>query len=115
MDVDVATGRVDRTVAVESGFQSTQPEDAAENPVAVGMAGRQVFIVVFPGWATPDKHRAPATTGSNFCPDDQPATRGAAAAIAFTRAVPGGRDRVLLQQAVACHDIHALAGQADPE
>ena len=77
MDVDVAPGAIDITVAVMAWFQPTQPQDAAQYPVALWMIGCQFWRINLAGKSAANEHAVDWRAGTDFGTDAMPTGWGA--------------------------------------
>ena len=110
VDVDVAAHGVDAAQAVPARLDAGEPEDAGEDPVAIGVCGSERRGMALTGGAAGDEDGAGSGTGADLGTDDVIAPRGAFTALLLPGAIGGGGHGVGPAHFAAHAQLQALLG-----
>src|SRR5574343_321182 len=99
VNVNVTPSGIDIAIAVMTGFQTTQPQNAAQNPIPLRIGGSQLRTINFPSRSPPAKHAVDGRTGADFGANARPAGRRTLAAFALSGTVFGRGNGIPLQLA----------------
>ena len=116
VNVNVAAHGVDIAQTVESDFATGKPENARQNPVALGELFAKLRGIHFPGGTAPDKYRVKWLISADLGANDMFAAWGAIAAPQLARTVLRGRNGVLPDQiTLVIQQLEGLGSNANPD
>src|SRR5690625_1456686 len=112
MDINETPHRIACTQPIETHFQTTEPEDPRQDPIAFRKGATKGCIMNFTSRPSTDKYGAFRCTCTDLGTDRMPATWRAAAAVQLSRTIPGSVYSIRRQQLSSLAQPQALLIQA---